>query len=177
MSRIQPLVPETVTGRAHELLDAVRGKLGMVPNMLRTMAHAPAVLEAYLNFSAALDKGLLSAKTREAIALAVAQANHCQYCVSAHTLLGQKSGLKDADVAAARAGQASDSRTAAVLRLALAVNSKQGKVADADLAAARSAGLSDAEIAEVVGVVSLNLFTNYFNLVTDPQVDFPVVEL
>jgi alkylhydroperoxidase family enzyme len=50
-------------------------------------------------------------------------------------------------------------------------------VSDADLSTARQAGVTDAEIAEVVGVVSLNLFTNYFNHVADPQIDFPVVQL
>ena len=177
MNRIQPVAPESATGRTRELLDAVHGKLGLVPNMMRAMANAPAVLEAYLNFSGALNKGTLSAKTREAIALAVGQANRCQYCVSAHTVLGQKAGLKDSDVTAARSGESSDGNIAAALRLALAVNSQRGHVADADLAAARSAGLTDGEIAEVVGVVSLNIFTNYFNHVADPQIDFPAVKL
>src|SRR5262245_31289028 len=112
MTRIQPLDPATVTGRSQELLGAVKAKLGVVPNMMRTMAHSPAVLDAYLSFSGALNKGTLSAKTREAIALAVGQANTCQYCVSAHTLLGGKAGLSDRDVAAARSGEAADPQTA-----------------------------------------------------------------
>jgi uncharacterized peroxidase-related enzyme len=177
MTRIQPLDPQKVTGRSQELLQAVQSKLGVVPNMMRTMAHAPAVLDAYLSFSGALSKGVLSAKAREAIALAVGQANRCQYCVSAHSLLGAKAGLADTDVTSARTGESSDPKTAAILRLALAINGKQGHIADADLTAARTAGLTDAEIAEIVGVVSLNVFTNYFNHVADPQIDFPVVKL
>lgn len=177
MTRIQPLNPETVTGPAKQLLEAVKGKLGVVPNMMRTMAHAPAVLEAYLNFSAALAKGSLDLKTREAIALAVGQANKCQYCVSAHTILGKKAGLNDAEVTAARTGESTNPKLAAILRLAMAINNKQANISDADLSAARQAGVTDAEIAEVVGVVSLNVFTNYFNHVADPQIDFPVVQL
>jgi uncharacterized peroxidase-related enzyme len=177
MNRIQPLDPAAAAGRPRELLDAVKSKLGMVPNMMRAMAHAPVVLESYLNFSAALNKGTLGPAVREAIALAVGQANRCQYCVSAHTILGGKAGLSPADVLAARAGESADARFAATLRLALAVNNKQGRVTDADLAAARSAGLGDGEIAEVVAAVALNVFTNYFNHVADPQIDFPVVPL
>lgn len=177
MTRIQPLNPETVTGPAQQLLEAVKGKLGVVPNMMRTMAHAPAVLEAYLNFSGALAKGSLDGKTREAIALAVGQANKCQYCVSAHTILGKKSGLNDAEVTAARTGESANPKLAAILRLAMAINNKQANISDADLSAARQSGVTDAEIAEVVGVVSLNVFTNYFNHVADPQIDFPVVQL
>lgn len=177
MNRIQPLSPDTTTGRARELLDAAEAKLGVLPNMVRAMAHAPAVLEAYLSFSGALSKGTLGLRTREAIALAVSQANRCQYCVSAHTSLGQRAGLSEPDLAAARSGESSDGTTATALRLALAINAKRGKVADADLATARAGGLSDGEIAEVVGAVALNLFTNYFNHVADPQIDFQVVPL
>lgn len=177
MSRIKPVAVENVSGRGAELLEAVKGKLGVVPNMMRTMVHSPAVLEAYLGFSGALGKGGLSGKTREAIALAIGQANKCQYCVSAHTLLGGKAGLKETDIAAARTGEASDPKLAATLRFALAVNNRNGNVTDAEIAAARAGGLSDAEIVEVVGVVALNVFTNYFNHVADPEIDFPVVKL
>ena len=57
MTRIQAIAPENATGKAKELLTAVNGKLGMVPNMARTMANAPAVLDGYLAFSGSLAKG------------------------------------------------------------------------------------------------------------------------
>ena len=174
MNRIASIDPSTATGKAKELLDAVKTKLGIVPNMMRAMAGAPAVLESYLGFSGALSKASLPIKTREAIALAIGQANRCQYCVSAHTLLGGKAGLGESDLAAARTGESSDPKTAGALRLALAINNKQGHISDAELAAARSAGLSDGDIAEVVAVVSLNI---YFNHVADPKIDFPLVSL
>lgn len=177
MNRIQPVDPNTASGPTKELLDAVKAKLGKVPNMLRAMAHSPAVLDAYLSLSGALGKGALSVRTREAIALAVGQANQCQYCVSAHTLLAKKAGLSDSDATAARTGESSDPKIAAALRFAVALNKHQGRVGNAELAAARSAGLSDGEIGEIVAVVALNIFTNYFNHVADPEIDFPVVNL
>lgn len=177
MSRMQPVVVERASGPARDLLDRVKARLGVTPNMMRTMANSPAVLAGYLEFSGALDKGALNARVREAIALAVGQANRCQYCVSAHTVLGGKAGLSAADLAAARAGDSSDTKTAAALKFALAVNTQRGRVGDADLTAARSAGLSEAEIAEIVAVVALNVFTNYFNHVADPEIDFPVVAI
>ncbi len=73
MSRLHPVNPSTATGKGKELLDAVRGKLGIVPNMTRVMAASPVVLEAYLGFSGALAGGLLDAKTREELALLTAQ--------------------------------------------------------------------------------------------------------
>src|SRR5438552_9774742 len=80
MARLPIIDPEKSTGKAHELLAAVQKKLGLVPNMTRVMVNSPAVLEAYIGFSSALDGGSLNAKIRERIALGTAEANHCDYC-------------------------------------------------------------------------------------------------
>ena len=57
MARITQISPEAATGRAKDLLDAVKQKLGLVPNMTRAMANSPAVLDGYLQLSGALGKG------------------------------------------------------------------------------------------------------------------------
>ena len=173
MERIKPVDPNTVQGRAKELLDAVKAKLGIVPNMTRTMAVAPAVLEAYLGFSGALAHGVLPSKVREQLALDVGEANQCDYCVSAHSLIGKRSGLTDQDVLNSRRGGSSDAKTDVLLRFARTVVEKQGLVSDEDVAAVRDAGFGDAEIAEVVAHVALNIFTNYFNNIADTTIDFP----
>ncbi len=85
MPRIDPIDPAQAQGKAKALLDGVQKALGMTPNLMRTMARSPAVLEAYLGFGKALGGGSLSAQIREQIAVAVSGANSCEYCVSAHT--------------------------------------------------------------------------------------------
>jgi AhpD family alkylhydroperoxidase len=93
MPRLQPVDPSQTTGKTKTLLEGVGKALGVIPNMMRTMAEAPPVLEGYLALSGALGKGRLSAKLREQIALAVAEQNACEYCLAAHSLLGAKAGL------------------------------------------------------------------------------------
>lgn len=173
MARIQAIVPENATGKAKELLDTVHSKLGMVPNIARTMAIAPAVLEGYLGLSGALAKGTLTGKLREQIALTVAQRNSCDYCLAAHSTVGRTVGLTEEQVLDSRHGRAIDSRTDAVLRLAGLLVDNRGRVSDGELDQARAAGLNDATIAEIVATVALNIFTNYFNHVADPEIDFP----
>jgi uncharacterized peroxidase-related enzyme len=176
MTRLQPLNPETATGKTKELFNAVQGKLGAVPNMMRTMANSDAVLEGYLNLSGALAKGKLGAKTGELIALAVGESNACDYCLAAHTFIGEKLLKTDASVMeAARAGASSDAKTQAILQLSKTLVSKSGNVSDADINSAKAAGITDAEIAETVAHVALNIFTNYFNHTANTEVDFPVV--
>ena len=173
MSRIPPLDPNTAEGKAKELLSAVEAKMGSAPNILKTMAQAPAVLQSYLSFSGALREGILDSKLQEKIALFAAQANQCDYCLAAHTTIAKGAGLEDQAMLDARAGKADDAKDQAVLDLAKKIIEKRGFVDDADLETARSSGLSDPEILEVTAHVALNTFTNYFNHLVDTDIDFP----
>jgi uncharacterized peroxidase-related enzyme len=176
MSRLPLIQADTATGEAAELLAGVQKALGVTPNMTKAMANSPAVLKAYLGFSGALAAGVLPAHLRERLALLVAQENRCDYCLSAHTYLGEKRAKLDADqIAASRRGEAEEPTSAAALTFAKAVLHSKGGVEDADLKAAREAGLTDGEIAEVVATVALQVFTNYFNKTADTDIDWPVV--
>jgi uncharacterized peroxidase-related enzyme len=177
MPRIQPLAHENATGPAKDLLDAVKAKLGGTPNLLTTMANAPAVLNSYLQFSGALGDASLSAAVREQVALAIANANACKYCAAAHTVIGKGAGLTGEQTVAAQRGQADDPKTQAIVTFALAVNEKRGWVSDDDFRAATDAGVSEAEILETVAVVVFNMLTNYLNHVIETEIDFPKVEL
>ena len=177
MPRLTPIDPAAAEGKAKVLLDGVQKKLGSVPNLFRTMAASPAVLESYLGFSQNLGGTGLSAREREQIALAVAGANACEYCASAHTAIGKSLGLSDAETTRNLAGEAEDPNAAAILAFATALVEKKGWVGDDDLAAVRAAGADDATIGEIVATVALNIFTNYFNHVARTEVDFPVVEV
>jgi AhpD family alkylhydroperoxidase len=144
--------------------------------MTRMMAQSPAVLEGYLSFAGALAGGALAAALREQIALTTAEANGCEYCLSAHSLMGKGAGLDPAEIDAARGADSTDPRAKEALRFAHAVLTGHGHVSDSDIARARAAGFADGEIGEIIASVALNVFTNYFNSVTKPQVDFPVVK-
>ncbi len=176
MSRIHQIAPEVATGKAKELLEAVNGKLGLVPNMTRAMANSPAVLEGYLALSGAMGKGSLSAKNREQIALAVGQVNHCDYCLAAHSTIGKMVGLTPDQILDSRRGTAIDPKSDAVIRFARKIVDARGQVSDADIGEVRAAGLNDGAIAEVVANVALNIFTNYFNHVAETDIDFPRAE-
>jgi uncharacterized peroxidase-related enzyme len=175
MPRLTPIDPARAEGKAKALLDGVQRTLGRAPNLLRTMAHSPAVLQAHVDFGKALGSGSLNARTREAIALAVAGENGCDYRSSAHTAIGASLGVAPAELAENLAGRSGDPKVAALLRFAHAVVTKRGWVGDADLRQARQAGVSDAEITEVVAVVADSIFTNYFNHVVGTEIDFPLV--
>lgn len=178
MSRINiPATVESAPAAAQPLLSGVKAKLGSVPNLFRLLAVSPAALEGYLGLSGALGKGSLDVRTRERIALAVAEFNGCGYCTSAHAFIGKNlAGLSDAEIAANRNGSSTDDRAAAAVSFAIKVVETRGQVTDADVAAIRVAGYSDAEVIEVVLHVALNTLTNYVNEVAETTVDFPAVK-
>ena len=176
MSRIAtPAVAETPAASL-PLLEGVKKQLGVVPNLFRVISNSPAALQGHLDLHGALSKGKLSGATRERIAIAVAELDGCDYCLSAHTYIGKNLlKLDDAELAANREGTSNDPKADAVVRFATAVVRKRGRVNDDDIRAVKLAGYDDAAVVEIVQNVALNIWTNYLNEVAQTEVDFPVL--
>lgn len=175
MERIAPLDPASATGAAKPLFDGVKAKLGVVPNLFRVLGNAPAALTGYLDLSAALAKGTFDAPLREQIALAVAETNHCGYCLSAHTFIGGRLGLSEQAIADARHANAASPRADAILKLARSIVVRRGELIDDEFAAARAAGLSEGDVVETIANVTVNIFSNYVNHIARTPIDFPEV--
>jgi uncharacterized peroxidase-related enzyme len=176
MTRLAILTIEQSPANSLPLLDAVKKQLGVVPNLMRLAGNSPAALEGYLSLSGALGKGSLGAKTGERIALAIAEFNRCDYCLSAHTYLASNLAKLDAaEIEANRHGQSNDPKADAAVRFAISVAQHRGHVGDAAVAAVKEAGFNDAEIIEIISHVALNTLTNYINSAAQTTIDFPVV--
>jgi uncharacterized peroxidase-related enzyme len=177
MSRIP--TPATISDApeaSRPLLETIEKEFGIVPNLFRVVSNSPVALQGYLQLSDALNKGALPAPTRERIALAVAEINGCDYCLSAHTYLGKKvAKLDDAEIAANRQGLSQDPRADAAVRFAAKVARQRGHVTEDDIRAVRLAGYDDAQVIEIVLHVALNTWTNYLNEVANTEIDFPKV--
>src|SRR5690242_9739404 len=113
MQNLKSIDPAEATGKTKEILDGLQRTLGTVPNSMRIMANSPAALKAYMSFNAALGEAALPPKLREQLAIAIANVNTCDYCLSAHTALGRLAGLSADDLAQAQNAEATDPRTAA----------------------------------------------------------------
>ena len=148
-----------------------------MPNLYASMAQSPAALDGYLAFRGALGKGVLSLPMRERIALVTAAINDCGYCVSAHTFRGAKVGLSTSELAATQKSQAEDPRSTAALQFVDVLLQRRGLIADEDFSRMKSHGWSDEEIGEIVAHVALNVFSNYYNHVAAPDLDFPAAAI
>lgn len=177
MSRINTVTTTTATPEQLALFEAIHGKLGMVPNFLKVFANSPAALRAFLGFHSIANEGSLDAATRERIALAVAQQNTCEYCVSAHTAIGRKAGLDNDEMTANRAGSSQDAKAAVAVQFARALIEHKGEVTTGEIQAMRNAGYNESDIVEVITHVGLNFLTNLLGKASRVEIDFPKVAL
>lgn len=177
MNRVPLIDRAATTPERQALLSQIHAAFGATPNMFRAVANSPAALQSMWGAFGALGGGVIPAKLGEQIAVAVADRNACDYCLSAHTALGRKAGATAAEMAAAQAGQSDDPATAAALRFALAVVEQRGQIDAAEVQRLRDAGFNDEHIVEILAHVALNLFTNYVNVAFDVPVDFAPVRL
>lgn len=175
MSRLSIPTLESAPEGSKATLEAVKKQLGVAPNLYRLIGNSPATLAGFTGFHSELTKAL-DARTRERIALAVAQVNGCAYCLAAHTYLGLNlAKLSPEEIALNRQGASGESKANAAVKFAAKVTRERGHVSDVDVAAVRAAGFSDAQIVEIVGLVAENCFTNFLNEVAHTDLDFPEV--
>jgi uncharacterized peroxidase-related enzyme len=177
MSRINVVNRDSANAEQAELLDAIESQLGAVPNFLKVLANSPAALRAFLGLHEIGSQGSIDAQTGERIALAIAQKNACEYCVSAHTAIARKAGLGNSEIEANRAGSSEDAKAAAAVKFARALAEHNGEVTTSEILAVRNAGYSDAEIVEIITHVGMNILTNILGKASRVEIDFPRVEL
>lgn len=175
-TRIKTLNPETTTGKSKDLFNAVQNKLGFIPNLIKVFGNSPATLQTYLSLGELTASGNFNNNFREQLALAIAEENSCDYCLSAHTAIGKMNGLSDEQVENSRQGIASNTKDQAGLQFAQQVTKNRGQVSTSAIEAVKAAGYNDGDILEIVLNVVSNTLTNYVNHIAETEIDFPAVE-
>lgn len=97
------------------ILDNVDKMLGFVPNLHRLMSISPNALSGWAALMGSLAKAL-DVKTRDGIALAVSEADGCDYCLAAHSFIAGNLGKIPADeIELNREGRSSDPKRQAAI--------------------------------------------------------------
>lgn len=178
ISRISITTVEPPLEATKPLLAAANKQRGAVPNLMNLVGHSPVALEGYLSLNGTLAKGKLEAKLRERMALALAEYNGSDYCLSAHDYLGSNGDkLSGDEIEVALDGRLNDVGADAALRFALHVARTHGRVSDSDLTTLRLASIDDASVIEIVVTLALNVLTNSVNNVALTDIYFYVVNV
>jgi uncharacterized peroxidase-related enzyme len=173
MKTLKSLSFEEAGTNSQEIFNAVKGKIGMVPNLYAAMGVSDKLLGGFLSFTEALKSGELSGKEYEVVALATSQVNECAYCLSAHTTIGKMNGLTEEDTLAIRNNSITDTKLNALVIFATELADRKGKASDATINNFFESGYSKAAFAEVIGIVSLTIITNTVFHNGGFEIDFP----
>ncbi len=175
MSRIAIPGRDEAPAESQAILDNVHKMLGFVPNHYRLMSISPNALGGWAGLMGPVSK-TLDLKTREGIALAVSEANGCDYCLAAHSYVSTNlEKISPEEIALNRQGRSSDSKRQAAVAFAKALIETRGKVSDAQFAAVKDAGWTDANIVEMIALTAQFLLTNFMNNAAQTPIDFPKV--
>jgi len=174
MNNLKVLKREEVGVETQGVFDALKSKVGMVPNLYAATANSGKALNALLTLGDNLGGGEFSGKEIEAIALSAGEANSCGYCLSAHTAIGKMNGFSEEETVLLRTGEIADDKLNALSKLVRNIVITRGKPAQIFIDKFFNVGYNKAALAEAIGHVALNTFTNYINHIADTPIDFPL---
>jgi uncharacterized peroxidase-related enzyme len=177
MPRLSVPSLDSATGPAAEVYAQIKKAIGSVPNTFAAIgAYGPAALKAMLAADAVLAAGSLTKRDQEAIKLAVSSVVGCDYCVSAHSMLGKFAGLKPDELKNIREGRPTgDAKRDALIRFVRLLAESSGTVSDDQFAAIRAVGYTDAQLVDISLGFATITFTNVFNRINDTEIEYPAV--
>jgi len=177
MTRIPSRTIQDAPAAARPLLeDMIQfSPTGRPLNMHAQMAHAPAVLAAYVSIRRATGQhGTLDQPVRTALMLAAATADDSKYALAVISTLALRSGWRPDQVEALLAdkdlGEEKTDSLTSVVREAAA---NSGRVSDATWTRAVTSGWNDEQLAEAFAYLGLTVFTSYFLNYAATELDVP----
>ncbi len=176
MTTVKPLTRDQAAASVQPIFDALKSKVGMVPNLYATIANSANTLPAYLSFDEALSKGVFTAKERQAIFLVVSQVNGCHYCQSAHTAIGKMNGFTEEETIQLRTATIADKRLNALTSLAAEITRNHGKPSLQALENFYAAGFGADALVELVAHIGYKTVANYLHNITQFPIDFPMAK-
>lgn len=167
---------DQVSPESQASFDSLQKRLGKVPNLYAAMGYSSHALKAFMEFEELLSQGVFSPKEREAIALIVSELNGCVYCLAGHTALALRRGFTKEETLSIRRNQTSDEKLNAIIHLASSITINKGKPGQQLLADFYAAGFDEGALMELIGHITVRVFTNYVFAATDVPVDFPAAD-
>lgn len=157
---------------AKPLLQNAEKAYSFVPNLLSTMAEAPALLEGYMTLAGIFDKSSFSETERQIVMMTNNRLNGCKYCMAAHTTISQMNGVPADVVEALRENTPiSDTKLEALRSFSVVINESRGWPSEAQLESFLGAGYTQQNVLEVVLGTSLKVMSNYTNHIAETPVD------
>ncbi len=163
---------ETVAPEGKATLERVEKGFGFIPNLLGTMAEAPATTDAYLALGKLFGDTSFDATERQIVSLAASRVNGCDYCVAAHSTAARAENVPADVIEAIRNDEAiAEPKLEALRQFTVQVVENRGWIDDEQLGAFFAAGYGKQQVFEVVLGVSMKTISNYINHIAGTELD------
>ena len=172
MANFNPHTIDTADAQGREILEAVTGKYGFVPNLIGNMVHAPLTASAYLTLGDLVAESSFDPTEQQVILLAVSRYNECEYCVGAHSAISAMQNLPADVIASIREDvPIADEKLEALRSLTTKIVAQRGWLSEEDKGDFIAAGYAPAQILEVVMGVAMKTISNYTNHIAGTELD------
>lgn len=165
---------ENADAISRQILETTNKKMGMLPNMYTGMANNSALLEGYVSaYSSFRANSGFSPQEQEVVFLSVAYENNCDYCMAAHSFVGDNMTNVPVEVTdAIRNGtEIPNEKLKALSVFAKTITLKRGLPSETDIEMFLDAGYSKNHILGVIAGVGIKTMSNYFNHIFNIPVD------
>ncbi|SEL09077.1 uncharacterized peroxidase-related enzyme [Aquimarina amphilecti] len=171
---LEPKTIENADTISSQILQTTQKKLGLIPNMYLGMANNTALLDgyAYAYNSFRANSGF-SPQEQEVIFLSIAYENECDYCMAAHSFVGDNMTKVPTEVTNAIRNntEITHKKFKALSLFSRAVTLKRGMPSETDINDFINAGYTENHILGVIAGVGIKTMSNYFNHIFKTPVD------
>jgi uncharacterized peroxidase-related enzyme len=159
---------------AKAILEAIKSKMGTIPNTYKMMANNPSLLVAYMKADETFRKDSgFTPQEQEVILLSIAVYNECTYCVAAHSFIAKhQSGLSKEIIDALRDRKVlPEAKYEALSKFAVSLTKERGFPSQEATNDLKQAGYTDQHVAGVITGVGMKTLSNYINHISEAEVD------
>ena len=167
---------DTAPEESKPLMEASLKGLGMIPNLHKVLAEAPATYEAYNTvFNLFMKNTTLSPLEQQVVFMTANFENNCHYCVPGHTWMMHAGKMPEEVIEALREGtDIPDAKLQALHLFAKELLDNRGHIGDDRLQVFLEAGYNKRQALEVLTGLSAKLISNFTNALahTEPDAAF-----
>lgn len=163
---------DTAPDAANPILESAQEGFGMVPNLHKVLAEAPAALEGYATLWNIFDQSSFTPAERQIVYLTSNYENECRYCMAGHSVLAKAAGVSEDAIEAIREGDPiADAKLEALRAFTSKVVVNRGWVSESDVEVFLKAGFTRQQVLEVILGVAVKVISNYTNHVAETPLD------
>jgi AhpD family alkylhydroperoxidase len=165
---------ETADQISSTLLENAQKKMGMIPNMYGGMANNTALIESYIaSYTSFREHSGFTPQEQEVVFLSVAFENNCDYCMAAHSFVGDNMTKVPTAVTDAIRNNTEipDVKLKALSAFSKVMTSTRGLQSEEDTNAFLDAGYTEENILGVIAGIGVKTMSNYFNHFFRTEVD------